>query len=110
MYSICSRSSFEEVTSIYDQIRRIKGVDKIALVLVGNKSDLEDTREVAAEAGMSLAYSWEAGFYETSAMAKTNISEAIHHVVREITERSNALDQFCVRVTREGRNRTCIIS
>jgi hypothetical protein len=43
-YSITSRTSFEEIASFREQILRVKDADRVPVVLVGNKADLEKER------------------------------------------------------------------
>lgn len=56
-------------------------------VLVGNKCDMEDKRQVTYEQGKSLADQWGVPFMETSAKAKINNEECFYQVVREIRKR-----------------------
>ena len=57
VYSITSRASFEELKQIYEAVHRVKdkdeGTGEVAIVLVGNKSDLASEREVSREEGGS---------------------------------------------------------
>ena len=56
MYSITDKSSFEEIEKIYQLILRIKDVDHFPnLIIVGNKIDLEDERQVTKSKGEQLA-------------------------------------------------------
>jgi len=55
-------------------------------VLVGNKADLEDKREVSHQEGKDLAHQWNCPFFETSAKLKTNIEETFFCLVRKIRE------------------------
>jgi GTPase KRas protein len=91
VYDITSRSSFEEVTVFYDQIRRVKDVDHPAMVVVGNKCDLESQRQVAVAEGAALAQSLGGGcvFLETSAKADMNVQECFFAAVREIRRLTN---------------------
>merc|ERR1712137_591409 len=66
-YAITSRSSFDEITSFREQILRVKDEDKVPMVLVGNKCDLEEERQVTAVEGQDLAKSFGCPIYETSA-------------------------------------------
>ena len=52
VYSINSRQSFEEITTFQQQILRFKDKDYFPMVVVGNKCDLENEREVTRQ-GMS---------------------------------------------------------
>ena len=55
MYSITSRQSFDEVSSIRDQVLRVKDSDDVPIVLLGNKCDLEEERTVSTDEGRELA-------------------------------------------------------
>ncbi|KAJ0791346.1 putative small GTPase, P-loop containing nucleoside triphosphate hydrolase [Helianthus annuus] len=56
----------------------------MATMLVGNKSDLENIREVSVEEGKSLAEEEELFFIETSALDSTNVTTAFETVIRAI--------------------------
>lgn len=53
-------------------------------MLVGNKCDLENIREVNIEEGKSLAEEEDLFFMETSALDSTNVQTAFEVVIREI--------------------------
>src|SRR3989344_5549508 len=67
IYSITSTSSFEELSVFREQILRVKEEDRVPMVLVGNKCDLEDSRVVATSQGADLAKSFGCPFIESSA-------------------------------------------
>merc|ERR1712137_540867 len=83
-FAITSRSSFDEITSFREQILRVKDEDKVPMVLVGNKCDLEEERQVTTVEGQDLAKSFGCPIYETSAKARINVEEAFYELVREI--------------------------
>ena len=49
VYSINSRQSFEEISTFQQQILRVKDRDYFPMVVVGNKCDLENEREVTRQ-------------------------------------------------------------
>lgn len=53
-------------------------------MLVGNKCDLENIREVSIEEGKSLAEEESLFFIETSALDSTNVYAAFEIVIRDI--------------------------
>jgi len=63
VYSIISRKSFNELPALRDKILRIKDASKVPLVLVGNKCDLTDEREVSKEEGEELAKKFGCPFF-----------------------------------------------
>ncbi|XWS35267.1 hypothetical protein CRYUN_Cryun21dG0111400 [Craigia yunnanensis] len=56
----------------------------VAMMLVGNKCDLETIRDVSVEEGKSLAEAEGLFFMETSALDSTNVKKAFEIVIREI--------------------------
>ncbi len=70
-YAINSRSSFDEIqNSFYNHILRVKYLDWVPAVLIGNKCDLEDERQVTTAEGEELARRYKAPFFETSALRR----------------------------------------
>lgn len=53
-------------------------------ILVGNKSDLKDAREVSTAEGKTLAEAQGLFFMETSALDSSNVTSAFQTVVKEI--------------------------
>ena len=72
-----------------DQILRVKDKDKVPMVLVGNKCDLESERQVTTTEGQDLAKSFGCPFFESSAKTRINVEESFFAVVREIRKELN---------------------
>ena len=58
--------------------------ENIVLLLVGNKSDLEDRREVPFEIAQDFATSRNMSFIETSALDSSNVENAFLQVITQI--------------------------
>lgn len=84
IYAVTSRSSFEQVDMLRQKILQAKDQDKVPMVLVGNKCDLESERQVTTMEGKELAKMWNCPFYEASAFNRHNVDEAFFQAVREI--------------------------
>jgi len=85
VYSIAKRSSFEAVAKLRQQILRIKEeAGEVPIMLVGNKVDLENEREVSTENGFKTAEKWNAGFIEVSAKTNKNINELFVELIQLI--------------------------
>jgi GTPase KRas protein len=84
VYNIISRPTFDEVSVLYDKILRTKDTDKVPVVLVGNKCDLKDERQVEYTEGADLAKQWSCPFFETSAKIKLNNEACFFELVRQI--------------------------
>ena len=71
VFSITSQSSLYELASLREEIIRIKDDEDIPMVIVGNKSDLEDQRAVARTKVFSISQQWGAPYYEASARTRS---------------------------------------
>jgi len=83
VYDITSRKSFNDITNWIEDC--IKYSPKtVLMVLIGNKCDLEQSREVSTEEGQELSDKNGISFYETSAREGTNIKEIFQKTGEEI--------------------------
>mmetsp|Transcript_10557 Transcript_10557/g.15829 ORF Transcript_10557/g.15829 Transcript_10557/m.15829 type:complete len:156 (+) Transcript_10557:64-531(+) len=72
VYDITNRASFLNSTEWIKDIRMERG-DEVIIMLVGNKTDLSDRRQVSIEEGEDKAKKEKVMFMETSAKAGFNI-------------------------------------
>mmetsp|Transcript_12433 Transcript_12433/g.16645 ORF Transcript_12433/g.16645 Transcript_12433/m.16645 type:complete len:152 (+) Transcript_12433:99-554(+) len=88
MFSITSRNSFNQVDEFLDTIARVKEGDDCPVLVLGNKCDLEDKRQVStseAESKFNHIY------METSAKTRTNIQEAMERIVSMFISGENSI-------------------
>ena len=90
VYAINSRNSFDEIATFREQMLRAKDSDDVPMVLVGNKSDLEDSRQVTLQDGLTLAKSFGCPHVEASARLRVNVEQAFHELVRDIRRREKS--------------------
>lgn len=87
IYDITSRSSFEALPQLVKRIQELKentsAAPPLRIVVVGNKRDLEPSRQVSIQDGMTYAASLGAPFFETSAKEGTNVEESFTLLIRE---------------------------
>lgn len=72
VYDVTNRQSFLNTARWIEEVRSERGADVI-IVLVGNKTDLVDKRQVSIEEGDNKAREFNVMFIETSAKAGFNI-------------------------------------
>ena len=85
VYSIDNLHSFQEISTFRDQILRCKDKDRVPMILIGNKCDLESERAISTQEGQALARDeWKCPFFEASAKTRINVEESFYQLVREI--------------------------
>src|SRR5689334_17821243 len=95
VFSITSMSSLHELAELREQIIRIKDDDNIPLVIVGNKSDLEDDRAVSRARAFQLSQHWgNAPYFETSARRRANVDEVFINLCRQIIAKDSRMTQL----------------
>ena len=67
-----------------EPIRRVKKKDPILMMLVGNKCDKVQQREVSREEGAALAQHFGCNFLETSAKTGQNVEDMFTDLVRAL--------------------------
>lgn len=83
IFDVTNKESFKHVKKWYEIITEVANPHLI-LILVGNKVDLSDSREVSTEEGMELAKELEIYYMETSVKSNENIDEVFEWIALQI--------------------------
>ena len=75
VYDISNEKSFEDVERWYEEAMKFSDKN-ISIILIGNKSDLEDKRKITIEMGKQKAANLKCPFFETSALSNYQIDLA----------------------------------
>lgn len=94
IYDISNKQSLECVKDLREYMSTIKDMEKIPVVVVGNKCDLPDSpnadsklyRQISKEQGKEVADKLNCHFMEVSAKDNINITECFTLVAREMKE------------------------
>ncbi len=86
VYDISRKSTFENVDRWIEELKA-NGSEDVLIMLVGNKSDLEDKREVQTEDVIKKAEQFKIAFCETSALDGKNIDHAFDNLINEIAKK-----------------------
>ncbi|KAI8124862.1 hypothetical protein FF38_05846 [Lucilia cuprina] len=85
VYDVTNTKSFDLTTKWIEDVRLERG-NEIIIMLVGNKSDLHDKRQVSSEEGARRAEELNAMFIETSAKNGNNVKELFIRVGQALPE------------------------
>eukprot|EP00800_Vazella_pourtalesii_P001447 TRINITY_DN1131_c0_g1_i1.p1 TRINITY_DN1131_c0_g1~~TRINITY_DN1131_c0_g1_i1.p1 ORF type:complete len:205 (+),score=49.51 TRINITY_DN1131_c0_g1_i1:94-708(+) len=112
VYDITSHESFQSINMWLQEIQRYCGVS-VFKVLIGNKSDKLESRQVQKEDGTAVAEKDNMPFFETSAKENSGIDQLFHNLGEQLLaqqvgklkpgglERGNVLKGETVSVTGE---------
>ncbi len=95
IYDICSRKTFERVEFWLKELKENNRIDELFICLVGNKSDLEDKREISIEEGEKYATDNNILFLEVSAKSGKGIIDLFKKVIK------GALDKVYTKIEKE---------
>ena len=102
IYDITNKKSFENVEKWISDLKANADED-ISMILLGNKTDLEDKRVVTTEEGKNKAEFYNLTFMETSAFNGNNIQEAFNELITDIYKKNHELleNQAKVEIIRD---------
>ncbi|KAJ3227244.1 hypothetical protein HK099_002937 [Clydaea vesicula] len=92
VYDITNRNSFMNTTKWVDDVRAERGNDVI-IVLVGNKTDLNEKRQVTTEDGEKKAKEFNVMFIETSAKAGYNVKALFRRIAQALPGMENTVTE-----------------
>ena len=88
IYDITSKDSFKELENWLGEVEK-KANSQVLKILIGNKCDLEDNREISKDEGEAFAMRNGMQFMETSAKDNTNVNEAFEALAKIMVESNN---------------------
>ncbi|XP_066466559.1 ras-related and estrogen-regulated growth inhibitor-like protein [Tiliqua scincoides] len=100
VYSICDRGSFHVAHQLLQRIQQLKrsGAEKVPLILVGNKRDLQHWRTVSSEEGRLLALSTGSGFFEISTADTYHGALVVFHELLDMVRDSRSATKKAIGI------------
>ena len=83
VYDITRKGSFDSIDKWVNDLTSTAD-KKLTIVIIGNKSDLEDQRQITKEQGQEKASKLEAAFLETSAFSGENLDKAFEMMITQV--------------------------
>jgi Ras-related protein Rab-8A len=92
IYDVTLIESFHNVKNWIKQIKK-EASDKVSIILVGNKIDMENERVVSNEEGEKIADEYGLKFFECSAKTGVNIEQIFKEVAKKILENFSNVEE-----------------
>ncbi|KAJ5077385.1 ras-related protein rab-13 [Anaeramoeba ignava] len=90
VYDITNEESFENIEENWMTSIKENANENVKTILIGNKCDLEEKRQVSKEKGKEFADEYKIPFYEVSAKNNINIDNTFFEITRNIRENNGS--------------------
>ena len=84
VYSIANKETFKNLDTWMNSVKNIADLSSKPVIILGNKCDLNENREVTYEEGENYAKNLGYHFYETSAKTGENVKEAFDDIFEQL--------------------------
>ena len=108
MFDVTNKSSFDNIKNWVSQIKQ-EASEKVCVILVGNKIDDVDKREISKEEGEKTADEFGLNYFETSAKTGENVESSYYALIKKIDDNYSKMDSpgGTKLVTRNQRTSGC---
>ena len=89
VYDITRKCTFDNIDKWISDLK-LNGDKNICIVILGNKSDLDDKREVSKDDGIKKSEMYKTAFLETSALNGDNIGKAFDEIIEQIIQNNKS--------------------
>ena len=90
VYDITRKNTFDNIDKWISDLKT-NGDENLAIVLIGNKSDLEERREIQKDEGIKKSEEYKTAFMETSALNGDNIDKAFDELINQIYQNNSSI-------------------
>merc|ERR1712080_250224 len=102
VYDVTVSNSFEHaIGEWYNQLQESL-TENITIMLVGNKIDLVDQRQISSEQGENVAAQMNILFYETSALTGENINKAFSVLIENVYQQNKKLRERKTQISEKS--------
>ncbi|KAM3832456.1 EF-hand calcium-binding domain-containing protein 4B isoform 1-T3 [Vipera latastei] len=106
MYDVTAQDTFVSVKQWMVSVEEAAG-ENIPVLLLGNKIDKEEEREVPKRLGEHLAKDYRSIFYECSALTGENSKASVLHLARILKEQEDNVKEKTIQLQQQPKKTTC---
>ncbi|XP_036336514.1 ras-like protein 2 [Rhagoletis pomonella] len=110
VFALNDHSSFDEIPKFQKQILRVKDRDEFPMLMVGNKCDLDQQRQVSLDEAQTISRNLLIPYIECSAKLRVNVDQAFHELVRIVRKFQLAERPFLEEsYNRKSKRKCCVL-
>uniref|UniRef100_J3SCZ9 Ras and EF-hand domain-containing protein-like n=1 Tax=Crotalus adamanteus TaxID=8729 RepID=J3SCZ9_CROAD len=106
MYDVTAQDTFVSVKQWMVSVEEAAG-ENIPVLLLGNKIDKEEEREVPKRLGERLAKDYRSIFYECSALTGENTRASVLHLARILKEQEDNVKEKTIQLQQQPKKTSC---
>ena len=84
VYDITNRKTFDDLNKWIDRVKECHDISQFPIIIIGNKNDLEDKREVSKDEAQKFADTYHFPYFETSALTGKGVKEAFSTLIQKV--------------------------
>ena len=89
VYDITVKQSFADLNNWIGRVKECKSISDFPFIIIANKIDLEDKREVATDEGKKFAAENHLPYFETSAITGQGVNDAFISLIQRVYNKNN---------------------
>ena len=105
VFDLTNKESFRNIENWIKEVTVFTGND-VVIICLGNKTDLNDKREVTTEEGKNKAELYKFAFIETSAFNGNNIEKAFNELITDVYKKNHEFFEKNVKIEITKENKT----
>jgi small GTP-binding protein len=94
VFDVTKTETFEQISYWINEINNKVDKNKIGIILIGNKIDLNDKREILSEQAEKIAECFNIPYIETSALKGENINECFNLLIEETLRKKGIYEKI----------------
>ena len=91
-FDVTNRKSFENINKWIDELQLYSNYEKLSVIIIGNKIDLEDQRAVSMEEAEKLSLKYDIPYIEVSVKNDINIKRAFYKLINLISKKKKIVE------------------
>ena len=91
-FDVTNRKSFENINKWIDELQLYSNYEKLSVIIIGNKIDLENQRAVSMEEAEKLSLKYDIPYIEVSVKNDINIKRAFYKLINLISKKKKIVE------------------
>lgn len=88
VYDVANKKTFDDLSEWINGIKDYKDISTFPIIIIGNRINLEDKRQVTVEEAQKFAGIYQLPYFETSSLTGEGVKEAFSALIQKVYEQN----------------------